>query len=157
MAEHVTVSVADLEALMLAASCVTGVYNAVAAHKQDAAVNRTRDSVSFAISNANKAIAEARRVPDPLENEPPDALELEYMNRMQPGYIGDGNYPDPRSVVAVNLQRKRLAVMGHLTGTIHWGDKTTTVEKSDKILWKLTAKGERALDSLGMLLLPFVD
>lgn len=149
--EYATVSIKDLEALMLAASCVTGVYNAVSAHKNDAAVSRTRDGVAEAIQNANRMICAARKIKDPMEDVPPTDHEIDILRSWLAGRA-DGEDLDPRAPEAISMLRKRLIVMGRLTGTIHWGDKTTETDSSDKVLWKVTERGEQFIESGAMKL-----
>lgn len=143
--QNVEISIKDLEALMLASSVVRGVYSAVDSHRQDAAVNRTKDNVSQAISNAGKQISNARRIKDPMEDEPPTADELKIMETFKITYEYDPVPLDPTSPEAVSMLRKRLVVMGHMVGTIHWGDKTTEVRSDDRVVWKLTQKGADAV------------
>lgn len=145
MSEYVTISVKDIEALMLAAACVRGVYAAIDSHRQDAAVTRCRGDVEMAISNASKSISAARRVKDPMEDELPTVSEAEIMATFSPTYDGEPYALDPRSLMAVSMLRKRLIVMGHMTGTIHWGDKTTENRGGDRVVWKLSEKGERLI------------
>lgn len=148
--EYATVSIKDLEALMLAASCVTGVYNAVSAHQNDAGVNRTRADVAAAIKNANRMICDTRRVKDPMEDEPATEMELDILKTF---HTLSSFAPDdlaPNDPTAVSILRKRLAVMGHMTATIHWGDKTTETRGGERLVWKLTQKGEDAVGEAGL-------
>ena len=149
--KYIEVSLKDLEALMLAASVVRNVYNAVDAHKNDVAVNRTSSNVAEAISNASKRISDARRIKDPMEDEPPTEAEIEFLVSIASPYNLESysleNYiepnPSPQNPMAISLLRKRLIVMGHFTGTIHWGDKTQQIRTSDRVMYKLTERGER--------------
>lgn len=156
-ATHATVSIKDLEALMLAAACVRGVYSAVESHKNDAAVMRTRTDVEMAISNASKMISDARRIKDPMEDEAATESELDILKTFCITWDGPAYDLAPNDPAAVSILRKRLAVMGHMTATIHWGDKTTENRSHDKLLWKLTAKGEKAVNAAGLYISPQID
>ena len=144
---HVEISIDDLESLMMAASCVSGVYSAIDGHKQDVAVGRTRHRVAEAISNANRQICNARHIKDPMENEDASPSELEVLSTFQTNWDQPSTILDPQSSMAVSILRKRLAVMGHMIATIYWGDKTvqTQADHQAKILWKLTDKGAKAV------------
>ena len=144
---NVEISLKDLEALMMAAAAVRGVYSAVDSHRQDAAVMRTRDDVSTAISNASRCISNARRIKDPMEDEDADQHEVNILKTWTIAWKYDPAQLDPRDPTAVSILRKRLAVMGHLTATVHWGDKTTETRSGDKLVWKLTPKGAAAVNA----------
>lgn len=150
--QNVEISIRDLEALMMASACVRGVYAAIDSHRQDPAVNRTKGDVEQAISNADKQISNARRIKDPMEDEEASASEIEILKTWDPFWPDGPAELDPRDPTAVFIIRKCLAVMGHLTATVHWGDKTTETRSADKIVWKLLPKGAEAIRDAGLML-----
>lgn len=151
--QNAEISIKDLEALMMAAACVRGVYSAIDSHRQDSAVKRTVDDVEEAIKNANRQISNARHIKDPMEDEAATDNELKILQTFQILWDGPVEILLPQDPIAVSISRKRLAVMGRLIATIHWGDKT--VQTQDKtaekeIVWKLTAKGAKAVHDAGL-------
>jgi hypothetical protein len=153
MTQNTEISIKDLEVLMMAAACVRGVYSAIDSHRGDSAVKRTVGDVEKAIKNANRQISNARHIKDPMEDEAATDDELQILKTFQMLWDGPVEVLDPQSLTAVSISRKRLAVMGRLIATIHWGDKT--VQTQDKtaekeIVWKLTAKGAKAVHDAGL-------
>lgn len=144
--KFVTLSIEHVESLMTAAAVVRGVYSAIDSHRQDVAVSRCRENVEDAIRNAAKLISAARKIKDPMEDEPATESELRILDSLTIDYEGPHIEIDPRDVETVSMLRKRLMVMGRMTGKIHWGDGTEEASvASDKIVWKILAKGHDEL------------
>jgi hypothetical protein len=134
----------ELEALVMAAALVRDIRNVVTAHKSDAAIQRTEQRVADAMNIAMRAVNESRRIKDPMEDEPATKFEIDILNR-----ISNGEHEALNPLIANDMRRKRLVVMGHMFATIEWGDKTKEVQPSDRVLWKLTEKGALACISSG--------
>ncbi len=144
--KFVTLSVPHVEALMTAAAVVRGVYSAIDSHRQDAAVMRCRENVEDAIRNAAKLISLSRKIKDPMEDEPATEDEMRILDSLRITYDGPHIEIHPQDPQTVDMLRKRLMVMGRMTGKIHWGDGTEEAAvASDKIVWKITAKGHDEL------------
>lgn len=144
--KFVTLSIEHIESLMTAAAVVRGVYSAVDSHRQDPAVSRCRENVEDAIRNAAKLISLARKIKDPMEDEPATQDELRILYSMTIEYDGPPIDINPLNSTVDSMRKKNLMVMGRMTGKIHWGDGTEEAAvASDKIVWKITAKGHNEL------------